>query len=382
MGASPWGGSEELWSRTAMFLKKNKHQVLVCVYEWSTEPEQIELLTSLGIEVVKFERTRKPKRFYTRAFETLFYKNYDQKFEKNFKLIDNFNPDIICVSQGSTFNISAHSKFTNYLSKTAIDYVIITHHSCETGGVLQYQQAQLEKQLIDKAKSNYFISERNLKTAERQLAYKIRNATIIQNPINIKSIGIKETRCIAGVLQMACVARLETASKGQDLLLQALSSDLWKERKFSLKLYGSGPDFEYINRLIHFYDLSNKVTIVGHIDIVDLIWEDNQVLILPSISEGLPLAIVEAMLSGRTVLSTDVGDISKYVKDSVTGFLAPTASVTCLSQVLENLWKNQNNLVQMGKNAYNHASSITDLDPAQTLAHSLFKIVKENNSHG
>jgi glycosyltransferase involved in cell wall biosynthesis len=126
---------------------------------------------------------------------------------------------------------------------------------------------------------------------------------------------------------MACVARLDCDYKGQDILLQTLSTEQWRERDFQLNFYGAGPHLEHLLQLIKLYHLQEKVGVQGYVQDIDRIWETNQILVLPSLSEGTPLALVEAMLSGRAALTTDVGDSAAYVLDGKTGFLAAVASV-------------------------------------------------------
>lgn len=368
MAGHPWGGSEELWSRTAVRCSKNNHKVLACVYDWDPEPIQINNLIAEDIQVIKLKPTlNAPKRFYKRLFNHFAGTSPRHAQENTLKKIQSFKPDIICISQGGTFNISANKYLYNFLMGLTTPFVIICHHNSEYGGGFSDQQARYEKSLFNKARSVLFVAERNLETAERQLGCKIQNAMVIGNPVNLKNKGIKSNHNNTDQLKMACVARLETAFKGQDILLQALNEDLWKDRKFHLKLYGAGPDMEYLNRLIKYYDLQDNVTIVGHTMDIDSIWQENDLLILPSISEGTPLSLVEAMLSGRPALATDVGGISKYIINGVTGFLAPTASVKCLSAAMEDVWNNREKLKKMGEEAYIHALSITDHEPEMTL---------------
>ena len=52
-----------------------------------------------------------------------------------------------------------------------------------------------------------------------------------------------------GDLRFACVARLHSPSKGQDILFEALATPLWRTRSWSLTLYGDGPCKEGLTRL-------------------------------------------------------------------------------------------------------------------------------------
>ena len=95
--------------------------------------------------------------------------------------------------------------------------------------------------------------------------------------------------------------------------------------------------------------LSNRVTFAGHVNSVAEIWTSDHVLTMPSRHEGLPLAMVEAMLCGRPVLATDVAGHSEIIVDGVTGFLVGPPTVAAVAQGLERLWMNRNDLETMGK---------------------------------
>jgi glycosyltransferase involved in cell wall biosynthesis len=102
---------------------------------------------------------------------------------------------------------------------------------------------------------------------------------------------------------------------------------------------------------------------------------NNQVLILPSLSEGTPLALMEAMLSGRAALSTDVGGNATYIRDGDTGFLADVASVSCIATAMEKVWASKAELSEIGVRAFNHALKITDLHPEKTLLDFIEQII-------
>ncbi|RZK13535.1 MAG: glycosyltransferase [Flavobacterium sp.] len=244
--------------------------------------------------------------------------------------------------------------------------IIICQHNREFGGNLSNEQSKFEASLFNKAKKVIFVAERNLETAQRQLAAKIHNSIIVSNPLNINTFEVLPWKK-SHKLSMASVGRLETETKGQDLLLQALSKDIWRERDFELNIYGSGKDEDYLNRLIKYLNLENKVFLRGHVNDISNIWRLNHVLILSSTSEGTPLCLIEAMLSGRTAVATDVGGVNKYIIPDETGFLAPFGSVDRINEVLDSLWTHRSNLQEMGKKAHQHAKKITDLQPEATL---------------
>ncbi|MBI2450082.1 MAG: glycosyltransferase family 4 protein [Candidatus Nealsonbacteria bacterium] len=72
-------------------------------------------------------------------------------------------------------------------------------------------------------------------------------------------------------------------------------------------------------------------------------------LIVPSLSEGLPRVILEAMALGKPVIASNVGGIPDLVKDGQTGFLFEVGNVEQLAEKLRTLLRNKNIAVEMGR---------------------------------
>ena len=75
-------------------------------------------------------------------------------------------------------------------------------------------------------------------------------------------------------------------------------------------------------------------------------------LVLPSLWEGFPNVVLEAMANGRPVVATDVGDTRKLVRSGVTGWLVPPGDVAALSRALGDLLSSSPRArMQMGEEA-------------------------------
>ena len=85
-----------------------------------------------------------------------------------------------------------------------------------------------------------------------------------------------------GALHVACVGRLDPNTKGQDILLEALASPIWRNCRWHLSLYGEGPKRNSLERLTVRLGLSNCVTFAGHAANIEEVWSTNHVLVLPS----------------------------------------------------------------------------------------------------
>jgi glycosyltransferase involved in cell wall biosynthesis len=206
---------------------------------------------------------------------------------------------------------------------------------------------------------------------ERQILLEINNWELVYNPINLKEIPDFSYPNLE-IPSIAVVARLEIDYKGQDILIQTLSLKKWRDRKFRVNLFGLGPDEDYLTQLVTFYNLNEKVYLNGHVSDIKNVWENHHILVLPSHSEGTPLSLIEALISGRPSLVTDTGDCARMVEDNITGWIAYNCSVKALDEALERAWQQMSNWNVMGKYAYETTSKLDIKNPGETL---FYKIV-------
>ena len=375
MDGSQWGGSEELWSTTAKQAAEEGHEVYISVRKWPVLHHKLQHLSNAGVKIIQHDYpsfTLKAKIAW--RVRKLIKNNIPPTFLRLLKI----NPDLICVSQGSAFDIVFKKEYCMLLPRFKKPYIIIIQHNTEAGTLFDETTRKLARDVYNRAAHLYFVSSRNRDVAERQLACPVENASIISNPVNITKKGILPWPD-DGKLHLACVARYEVNYKGQDVLLQALSHSKWKSRNYVLKLYGQGPDESYLKDLININGLSEKVFLAGHASNINQVWEENHLLILPSLSEGTPLALIEAQLCGRAALATDVGDISRYVNHE-TGFLVPCCGVNALLQLLEKMWNSKDSLQALGEASFHHANSNVDFTPGKTMLNQFLVHVKQLNN--
>ena len=93
------------------------------------------------------------------------------------------------------------------------------------------------------------------------------------------------------------------------------------------------------------------------------IWKKNHALILTSRYEGLPLALVEAMLCKRTGIVTNVSGNPEVIIDNETGFLAKAAVPEFVDEALERAWSRRNEWEEIGIKANKYIKSIVSEDP-------------------
>lgn len=133
------------------------------------------------------------------------------------------------------------------------------------------------------------------------------------------------------------VARLAPA-KGLAYGLDALAA-VRRQRpdvRFRYRVVGSGPLEDELKARTLALGLGERVEFAGFQDqgaVRDALHEAD-VFFLPSLAEGLPIAIMEAMASGLPVIATDVGGNAELVRNGETGRLVPPADPGALAAAL------------------------------------------------
>ena len=137
---------------------------------------------------------------------------------------------------------------------------------------------------------------------------------------------------------IVCVGRL-VHIKGQSLLLQALCELGRRGLLARATLVGDGPRRAELEALATQLGVSERVTFAGSVgqDAIWAIYRSAEVFCLPSMAEGLPVVLMEAMALEVPVVSTRIMGIPELVEDGVTGLLVAPGRVGPLADALERL---------------------------------------------
>jgi glycosyltransferase involved in cell wall biosynthesis len=116
------------------------------------------------------------------------------------------------------------------------------------------------------------------------------------------------------------VARI-SGVKRVDLFLRAVEHLVRVRPQSSAIVVGDGPLLDEMKHLADELGLADRVRFVGHQSDVETWLRQARVFVLTSDSEGLSLALMEAMLCGLPAVVSDVGDLPELVEDGANGFL-------------------------------------------------------------
>ena len=95
---------------------------------------------------------------------------------------------------------------------------------------------------------------------------------------------------------------------------------------------------------------------------------------MPSIMEGMPLAVVEAMLCGRICIVTDVGGNAEWINHGINGFLAEAPTIKAILEALNIAWSKKELWPDIATNAHSTAIKLYDANAGTTL---LSRIIAE-----
>lgn len=130
---------------------------------------------------------------------------------------------------------------------------------------------------------------------------------------------------------VAAIGRL-SSEKGHADLIEALA--LLRE-PVHLLLVGDGPERMNLERLAA--DRQVTVTFVGHVSDVRPYYQQADVFVLPSHSEGSPNVLIEAMAAGRPIVATEVGGVPETVDAEREALLVPSKQPAAMSAAIGRL---------------------------------------------
>ncbi len=143
------------------------------------------------------------------------------------------------------------------------------------------------------------------------------------------------------------VARLDSI-KDHPTAVRTIAKLVEAGEDVHLLIVGEGPHRPAIEAEIARTGMEKHVTLAGLRRDVPRLLDAVDALMLTSVSEGIPLTIIEAMAAGRPVVCTDVGGLSEVVTAGETGFLAPAGDETALADRLIRLISNHELCQQIG----------------------------------
>jgi glycosyltransferase involved in cell wall biosynthesis len=197
---------------------------------------------------------------------------------------------------------------------------------------------------------------RRLYTEYNPYIKEIRTSTFYKN-----EIIQREPRDIKECINLLYVGYLRH-EKGLEYLIKAV--DLIKRNNIICKLsiVGDGDKRKELEDLVHAMHLDECVKFCGYIPVGDTLFSEYKnadIFVLPSISEGTPRVLLEAMSCGAAVVATETGGIPFTVTNLENGLLVPIKSAEKIAEAIIRLRDDRDLYLKIIKNGYKTANMNT-----------------------
>ncbi len=178
--------------------------------------------------------------------------------------------------------------------------------------------------------------------AQRQmLQYRIQGAngvSVIVNGVDLSRYVMRGAARPARA-RLVHVGRLDRV-KGQDILISAMPIVRALVPEVRLSVVGDGPTRGQLGAQAEALGVADIVDFVGAVDDVRPFLQDADIFVLPSRSEGISIALLEAMATGLAVVATDVGGNREVVQTGISGQLVAAERPDELAAALAHLLLN------------------------------------------
>jgi len=261
-----------------------------------------------------------------------------------------------------------HELFTcyKYLKKrknTDAKVVLVMHNDGDTYKMLRTEYKTLEKSIFYKylERLEQYVLE-NIDLIGFSADYPCKNFMdlhpefdenkmfYVYNGLTLDPLKKNLANNNSDVYEICCIGTV-MERKGQRFIVEALHkmATTGTIPNIHFSIIGAGPLKNELEILSKQYGISKYITFYGSTSNVNKYLENSDLFILPSITEGFPIAILEAMRLGLPIVSTNVAGIPEMIKDGLTGkIIEPSVDgvLGFLSNFEKYDWK------EMGKNSH------------------------------
>lgn len=161
-----------------------------------------------------------------------------------------------------------------------------------------------------------------------------------------KELGVGEKEIVIGNVAVL------NERKGQQYLIEAVAK-LRDRYPLHLIIAGEGPFRQELEQRVSQLNASNYVHFLGRRSDVNTVLANCDVFVLPSLHEGLPNSLMEAMAMGLPCVATDVGGVRQLIADGENGIVIEPKSSEAIALSIEKLLGDVKMMETYGREAYN-----------------------------
>ena len=347
------GGAEMVAIRLAERLNKNIFRSIIC--SLSDEGPLRSILTNRGIP------------FYT------LNKKEGKDFSIVFRLRRLLKKEKINIIHSHTIGPLLYSYFSTRFFKKII-WIHSEHINMETEISYSLRHFYYNKILLGSIDGFVSIANHLTEYFKKRFNFKGVFVTTIPNSIELSEFDIQskfDSSCLKDELgipsKCKIIGNISALREQKDhmTLIQSMEYVIKCVSDTVLVIAGEGECEDQLRRYVKEMKLEKNIIFLGYRSDVRSLLQDFDLFILPSLYEGLPVCVLEAMASGIPVVATNVDGTNELVRNGHTGLLVPTKSPRKMADAIVELISNPDKIRKMGesardviKNEYNNIDMI------------------------
>lgn len=218
------------------------------------------------------------------------------------------------------------------------------------------KDANITNRLFNKIFFNWFsilpvsISPQVKETILETYSLKKNQVPMIYNGVNVNDYSVKTKYCIdKKTIRIIHIGNFKEA-KNHIGILNSISIVCESYPNVELELIGSGVLKDKIKAKAFELSIQNKIKFLGEQTNINDRLISADIFILPSLWEGMPISLIEAMASGLPIVATDVGGIPDMIKNNENGVLVRN-NPSKIAQGIITLIENESLRETLGRNA-------------------------------
>ncbi len=264
------------------------------------------------------------------------------------------------IAHSHEFSMAVYGAWASW--RAGIPHVITMHGS-------RYYAAALRRRLamrlaVAASGSLVAVSQRLAGSLSTDLRVRLSRITVVANGVRPRAHADSSLRAELGLAPdqrlLLAVGNLYPV-KGHRVLLAALASLSDRYPNVHLALAGRGELADELQAWAREHHIADRVHFLGlRADVPNLL-SSADIFVMPSLSEGLPLALLEAMFASRPIIATRVGEVPTALGEGAAGLLVEPGNSEALAGALDRLLQDPEAAQRLGAQAAARAAALYDI---------------------
>ena len=286
--------------------------------------------------------------------------------------------EVILVEKKSKYDIGFLNRLENKLAELKPDLIhghlfagdfwgrLAAHHLnvpfLSTEHNLNYEDGWFKNYIkrIISTKQDYYVACSLAVSDYMRDVYKISSdIAVINNGIDLNRFINLPPAIFQEPLKFLMVGRL-VKQKGHLVVLKALNN--LKSFSWSLIIVGSGEEKNNLLEFVKTNNLGERVLFIDPTTQIEKLYSEADILLMPSIWEGLGVVVMEAMASGRLVVASKTGGLIEIIRNNETGYFGASNNVLNWEEKIRYFFENKKNIQTVVKSAKVYAQENFGID--------------------